>query len=83
MTGVQTCALPISFAAPPGTPPARVATLRKAFSDLFTDPVFNEAATKRGLEIRPLTGEKMQTEIERFLATPKPVVARVKKLLDY
>jgi tripartite-type tricarboxylate transporter receptor subunit TctC len=72
-----------AFAAPPGLPAARVATLRKAFNDLFADPAFLEAATKRGLEIRPLTGDKMQTEIERFLATPKPVVARVKKLLDY
>ena len=72
-----------AFAAPPGTPPQRVATLRKAFDDLFVDPAFLAEATKRGLEIRPVRGDAMKTLVEQILATPKPVVARVKKLLDY
>lgn len=72
-----------SFAAPPGTPPSRVAILRKAFDDLFADPGFLAAAQQRGLEIRPLSGEQMHPLIGQILATPKPIVARVKKLLDY
>jgi tripartite-type tricarboxylate transporter receptor subunit TctC len=52
------------FAAPPGTPKARVDELRKAFSAAIDDPDFIGDAQKIGLEVRQVHGE----EIDRILA---------------
>jgi len=70
-------------AAPPGVPAERVAILRKALAATFADPEFVATATKRGLEIRPLDGERMQTFVQEIYAAPKPVVARVTKMMGY
>ena len=70
-------------AAPPGVPADRVAILRKALSTTFDDPEFVATATKRGLEIRPLDGEKMQALVGRIYSAPQPIVARVKTMMGY
>ncbi len=70
-------------AAPPGLPPERVAMLRKALADTLADPQFVATATKRGLEVRPLEGEKMQAFVQNIYTAPKPVVERVTKMLGY
>ena len=43
--------------APPGTPPERVAALRKAFSAAMRDPGFIAEAQKQNLEIKEISGE--------------------------
>jgi tripartite-type tricarboxylate transporter receptor subunit TctC len=70
-------------AAPPGVPAERVAILRKALAATFADPEFVATATKRGLEIRPLNGERMQSFVQELYAAPKPLVARVTKMMGY
>ncbi|MGE3244857.1 MAG: Bug family tripartite tricarboxylate transporter substrate binding protein [Beijerinckiaceae bacterium] len=71
------------FALPPGTPPDRVAIMRKAFWDTLQDKELIAAAKKRGLDFRPLEGEKVQTFIADLYKTPKAVVARAKKIQGY
>jgi tripartite-type tricarboxylate transporter receptor subunit TctC len=70
-------------AAPPGVPTDRIAILRKALSATLADPEFVAVATKRGLEIRPLDGEKMQELVGRIYSAPQPIVARVRQMMGY
>ncbi len=48
--------------APPGTPPERVAALRKAFSAAMHDPGFIAEAQKQNIEIKEISGERV-TEV--------------------
>ena len=70
------------FAAPPGTPPARVQILRRAFDAALKDPALIEEGRLIQAEISPTPGEEVQKIIGRLSATPKPVVERAKKLLE-
>jgi tripartite-type tricarboxylate transporter receptor subunit TctC len=70
------------FAAPPGTPPARVQILRRAFDAALKDPALLEEGRAIQAEISPTPGEEVQKIITRLYATPKPVVERAKKLLE-
>src|SRR3546814_18495114 len=61
VTGVQTCALPISdtvvgrvFVTPPGAPDERVAALRAAFMQTMKDPEFIADAKARKMELWPI-----------------------------
>ncbi|MDP4594805.1 MAG: hypothetical protein NWT00_09660 [Beijerinckiaceae bacterium] len=71
------------FALPPGTPADRVAIMRKAFWDTLQDKELIAAAHKRGLDFRPLEGEKVQSFIGDLFKTPKEVSVRAKKILGY
>ena len=70
------------FAAPPGTPPARVQILRRAFDAALKDPALLEEGRLIQAEISPTPGEEVQKIIARLYATPRPVVERAKKLLE-
>ena len=70
------------FAAPPGTPAARVQILRRAFDAALKDPALLEEGRLIQAEISPTPGEEVQKIIARLYATPKPVVDRAKKLLE-
>ncbi len=71
------------FIAPPGVPEDRVALLRRGFSNTMKDPEFLATAKKRGLDMRPLDGEQVQTYVAKLFDTPKPVVERVRKIFGY
>jgi tripartite-type tricarboxylate transporter receptor subunit TctC len=60
---------------PPGVPADRVAMMRKAFRDTINDPEFQAFTKKAKIEINYVSGEDVQTLIERVLASPKEVVA--------
>ena len=72
------------YLAPPHMPPAIVAELRKAFTAAVSDPVFlaQFAKTSGGGEPHPTDGVKMQKILAAMQATPKPVVARLRALLN-
>jgi tripartite-type tricarboxylate transporter receptor subunit TctC len=72
-----------AVAAPPGIPPARLAMLRKAFSDTMKDPEFRNALASRHLGVAPTPGEDIASFIGRAAATPKPLLDRTKKLLGF
>ena len=66
---------------PPGVPADRVAAVRKALADTFTDPEFQADAEKIGLIVNaPKTGQQLQEVIAKAYATPSRVVERLRKL---
>ncbi len=70
------------FAAPPGTPPARVEILRKAFDATMKDPAFLAEAKQMDADIAPTSGAEAQAIMARTYATPKAVSERVKALVN-
>lgn len=69
------------FVAPPGVPADRVAILRTAFEAMVKDQEFLAEAKRRRLEVIPVTGAEIESQIKDLYATPKSVVARVKKIM--
>jgi tripartite-type tricarboxylate transporter receptor subunit TctC len=65
----------------PGTPPERVAALRRAFDATMQDPEFQAEADKMLLDITPMSGEDAQKIADSIVNTPPEVVARAKALL--
>ena len=60
------------FAVPPGTPPDRVATLRKAFMDTLNSPELLEQAKRQKLIISPATPESVEKTIaDLYKASPE------------
>lgn len=76
----QDMAYPI--VAPPGTPPERVAVLRKAFEAVLHDPEYLAEAKKQHLESAFMRGEEIEKLIERIYASPPDVVARAVKAIE-
>ena len=72
-----------AVAAPPGIPADRLAVLRKAFDDTMQDADFQKDLISRHLSIGPTEGAEIAAFIEKSVATPKPLVERVKKLLEF
>jgi tripartite-type tricarboxylate transporter receptor subunit TctC len=66
---------------PPGVPAARVAAMRKAFADTFKDPDFVAEAAKQRLDASWISAEDIAALTNRVMATPTPVVERIKALL--
>jgi tripartite-type tricarboxylate transporter receptor subunit TctC len=62
----------------PDVPKDRVAALRKAFDDTVKDPAFRAEAAKEKLDVNPVSGAELQKIVADMLATPKPVVTRLK-----
>jgi len=63
-------------------PADRVAALRSAFAATMKDPEFLAEAQALNFEVDPVLGEKMQTIVEKVLATPKEVATKAKGLLE-
>lgn len=70
-----------SFVAPPGLPPARVKTLRTAFSAMIKDPAFLAEIHKAKAEFSPASGEEVQKLIENAANAPKEIQERTKALI--
>ena len=67
--------------APPGLPPERTATLRRAFNATMTDKAFIEEAARQKLTAEPMTGEELLATIERAHAKPAAVIRRTTEVL--
>src|SRR5262249_11755281 len=65
-----------------GVPTERVAALRAAFAATVKDPEFLAAAAQENMEIRPMTGEKLQDIIVGLLGAPQDVRERMKIALQ-
>jgi tripartite-type tricarboxylate transporter receptor subunit TctC len=70
------------LAAPPGTPPERVAALRAAFAATMKDPRFLHDVEASRTEFGPIAGETLQHSVEQILSTPKQWIARAKVVLE-
>jgi hypothetical protein len=63
-----------SFIAPPGIPPAQLATLRKAFDDTMQDPQFLADGEKLRIDIAPLSGARVQEVVRALYDSPPAIV---------
>src|SRR4029453_3089385 len=63
----QSSAVGRPLATTPGVPPERVAALRAAFAATVKDPEFIATAAQENMEIRPMTGDKLQEIIVGLL----------------
>jgi tripartite-type tricarboxylate transporter receptor subunit TctC len=81
LAAVATQALGRPLVMTPGVPADRVAAMRKALTDTFTDSDFQAAAKKIGLIVNaPRTGQQLQDVITQAYASPPAVVDRLRKL---
>ena len=65
-----------------GVPAERGAILRKAFDEMLKDPAFLEDATKSGIDISPVGGERVQKIVADFMSTPADVVTKAKLAME-
>lgn len=80
-TVVQSGIADRAIAVPPGVPADRAAALRKAYEETLRDPAFLQDATARKFEIDPISGDAIQKYVTDLMATPAPVVAKMKKAM--
>ena len=66
--------------APPNVPEARIKILRAAFMKTVQDPAFLAEANKFGIEVDPVTGEKMQELVSRISGFERSVIDRALEL---
>jgi tripartite-type tricarboxylate transporter receptor subunit TctC len=70
------------FAAPPETPGEQLAILRRAFDATMVDPEMLDEASRLKIRIAPSNDEATRKTIDRLLATPSPVVERIRTILE-
>lgn len=70
------------IAAPPGLPPQRLATLRKAFDAAVAEPSFIEQAKKDQLDVEPMSGEEVQRIVAEFQSYPRAIIDRAIKAIE-
>jgi tripartite-type tricarboxylate transporter receptor subunit TctC len=66
--------------APPGVDPRVVEVLRKAFADTMRDPQFIAEGAKIGLELEFVSGQEVQSMVERLYRSPANVVSRAQTI---
>ena len=71
-----------SVVAPPGTPPERVAELRRAFMATIQDESFLADIRRTGLLISPLSGEELQAAVAKQGGFPAELIARARRAAD-
>ena len=69
------------FVLPPGIPADRAEALRKAFDETMTDKAFLEEAAKRGAEIDPVSGARINALLDRVFATPPALAQRIREII--
>jgi tripartite-type tricarboxylate transporter receptor subunit TctC len=68
--------------APPGIDPRVVDVLRKALADTMRDPQFIAEGAKIGLELEFVSGEEVQSMVERLYRSPANVVSRAQAIFS-
>jgi tripartite-type tricarboxylate transporter receptor subunit TctC len=66
---------------PPGIPSDRIKILRTAYMSALKDPALKVEADKRGYELDPVPGEKLESLAKEVIAQPPPVIERMKVVL--
>jgi tripartite-type tricarboxylate transporter receptor subunit TctC len=79
----STTAVGRAFSTPPEVPSDRVAALRAAFDKTMKDPKFLADVKKRRMELEYMSGADVQKIINKTIATPKDLVARFKKAVEF
>ena len=71
-----------ALVAPPGVPAERVAALRRAMAATLADPEMLAYATRYSVALEIGSGDELSAIVRNMLATPKPVVARARDILE-
>ena len=69
------------LAAPPGTPKARVAALRKAMLDTLRDPALVADAKRIRIEFNPVPGEETEKIFASYYRMPRPIIKKAMALI--
>jgi tripartite-type tricarboxylate transporter receptor subunit TctC len=69
------------FAMPPGTPTDRVEAMRKAFMATMTDAEFVKDAKTAGIDIDPISGDRIADLYARIYDTPADVIAEARRAI--
>lgn len=72
--------LPVAVA--PEVPKDRVQALRRAYEKAYADPEVRKAADKMKMDLSPKGGEEVSRIVQELLSTPKPVLARLKEVIQ-
>jgi tripartite-type tricarboxylate transporter receptor subunit TctC len=70
------------LAAPPGTPKARVAALRKALLDTMKDPALIADAKRIKVVFKPIPGEELAAKFDSYFKTPKSLVDKTYTMIS-
>ena len=70
------------WAVAPEVPKDRVQALRRAYEKASADPELQAAAKKMNMDLKPKTGEEVSRIVQELLSTPKPVLARLKEVIE-
>ena len=70
------------FAAPPGIPADRKASLIKAFDETMKDPALLSEAEKEKMDISPMSGPAIDALLDKLYAIPPDVVAKAAKAIS-
>lgn len=79
VTSQQVFARPYVMA--PGVPAEAVAILRKAFAQLYADPLFVADAERSKLILTPASGEDVQKSVEDLYRAPQRIVEKARDVL--
>lgn len=69
------------YVLPPGTPKERVELLRKAFRATMRDPEFLAESKKAKLDIDPLRGAELESNVREVFNLEPSIVAKLKEIL--
>ena len=69
------------YVLPPGTPKDRVETLRRAFMSTMKDQDFLAEAAKAKLDINPLDGATLETNVKEVFNLDAALIPRLKEIL--
>ena len=69
------------YLAPPGIAADRLASLRKAFGQTVVDKGFTAEASKRRIDLSPMTWQETAQVVDETINAPKDVIARAKKVI--
>ena len=69
------------YVAPPGTPPERVAALRKAFASALKDPALIEEAKRSSVDMTYRPPEELEKLVAALYATPKETIDELEKIV--
>jgi tripartite-type tricarboxylate transporter receptor subunit TctC len=74
----STAGLGHPYLVPPGTPPERIAVLRRAFAETLREKSFRDEVTRLGLRIEPMDAEEVTKSVTDTISASPAVVAKAK-----
>jgi hypothetical protein len=66
----------------PDVPPDRLAALKSAYAAMLKDAEFLKEAQQLKIEVSPVLGDELQALVTRAISTPRPLIDRLKVLLQ-